>query len=73
MRALCWNNVYELSCIWPYKLQSAAQLNLVLRFDAKAVYLSRSIPELQMGHMPQEDYAEAIQKTISNFLKGVKE
>ncbi len=57
-----------------YKLQPAAQLNPVrLRFDAKAVYLNRSIPELQMGHMPQEDYAEAIQKTISNFLQGVKE
>lgn len=27
----------------------------------------------QMGHMPQEDYAEAIQKTISNFLRGIKE
>lgn len=27
----------------------------------------------QMGHMPQEDYAEAIQKTISNFLQGIKE
>ncbi|DBB04005.1 TPA: hypothetical protein ACH3X1_013066 [Trebouxia sp. C0004] len=27
----------------------------------------------RMGHMPQEDYAEAIQKTISNFLQGVKE
>jgi hypothetical protein len=42
-------------------------------FDAKAVQLNRSFPELQMGHMPQEDYAEAIQKTISNFLQGVKE
>ncbi|KAL3139633.1 hypothetical protein ABBQ38_003949 [Trebouxia sp. C0009 RCD-2024] len=27
----------------------------------------------RMGHMPQEDYAEAIQKTISNFLRGIKE
>ncbi len=56
------------------KLKPAARLHPVeLRFDAKAVYLNRSIPELQMGHMPQEDYAEAIQKTISNFLQGIKE
>ena len=28
---------------------------------------------MQMGHMPQEDYAEAIQETISKFLQGIKD
>ncbi len=42
--------------------------------DARHVLLLILIlcPVLQMGHMPQEDYAEAIQKTISKFLQGIK-
>ena len=35
-------------------------------------HLKSGVP-WQMGHMPQEDYAEAIQKTLSNFLTGIKE
>ena len=35
--------------------------------------LSRQVlVAVQMGHMPQEDYPEAIQETITNFLQGIK-
>lgn len=68
----CAIKLIWLAALIPYQAMKKAPTSAAVSVISSPRHASQHAA-LQMGHMPQEDYAEAIQKTISNFLKGIKE